>query len=348
MPKTTDTKGSTATPGQTSRPPQACLVTGCAGFVGSHLTDALLTLGFPVVGVDIIPRAQAANLSDAFGNPAFRYVEHDITRHGVLKRCHEEYPRIGHVFHLAAVVMVAFSMEHPELTMATNYTATQALHAEARQAGAQAFVFAGSAAEYGDDPRLPLREEYAGPQTVHNSPYGRSKYLSSRLMHESGYGCSLRFFNIFGPRQDPGSPYSGVVSKFITQATAGADLTIFGDGGQTRDFIYVSDVVRSYLIAGGIIPNPATGLAAPLAGIYNVGTGGSITIRSLAEKAIAATGTGSAILSAAPRAGDIYHSQADISLFTRTTAFAPQVAFEEGLRRTIAWANSQHAAAGKA
>ncbi|UZP67393.1 NAD-dependent epimerase/dehydratase family protein [Desulfovibrio mangrovi] len=322
-----------------SRP--ACLVTGCAGFVGSHLTDTLLAMGFSVVGVDIRPASEARNLAEAFKNDQFHYVERDITHHEVLASATAVCPDIQYVFHLAAVVMVAFSMEHPELTMATNYTATKALHEEAMRAGAKAFIFAGSAAEYGDDPRLPLREEYATAETVHNSPYGRSKYLSSTLMQESGFGCSLRFFNIFGPRQDPSSPYSGVVSKFITQAVAGEDMTIFGDGGQTRDFIYVSDVVQSYLIAAGIVPAPSTGSTAPLGGIFNVGTGNSISIKQLADKVVANTGKGSSILFGPCRAGDIYHSQADISRFTRQTGFKATVPFEEGLDRTINWMRTE-------
>lgn len=319
----------------------ACLVTGCAGFVGSHLTDSLLAMGYPVVGVDIRPRNEAHNLADAFGNPLFHYLERDITHHEVLASASALCGDIRYIFHLAAVVMVAFSMEHPELTMATNYTATKALHDEAVKAGAKAFLFAGSAAEYGDDPRLPLKEEYATDETIHNSPYGRSKYLSSSLMQNSGFGCSLRFFNIFGPRQDPSSPYSGVVSKFITQAVDGKDLTIFGDGGQTRDFIYVSDVVHSYLIAAGIAPAPSTGVAAPLSGIYNVGTGNSISVRELAGQVVANTGKGSNILFATPRAGDIYHSRADVSRFNDSTGFKAAVPFAEGLDRTISWMSEE-------
>ncbi len=315
----------------------ACLVTGCAGFVGSHLTDALLALGYPVVGVDIRPKAEAENLAEAFHNPAFHYIEHDITNHGVLAHAHAVQPSLRHVFHLAAVVMVAFSMDHPELTMATNYTATKAMHDEALTLGIQSFTFAGSAAEYGDDPRLPLREDYATDATLHNSPYGRAKYLSSALMRDSGFGCSLRFFNIFGPRQDPSSPYSGVVSKFITQAVAGEPLTIFGDGGQTRDFIYVSDVVHSYLLAAGLAPGGGT---SPLSGVYNVGTGSSITIAELARITTEKTGNGSAVRLAEPRAGDIYHSQANVERFRAATGFVPVVHFGEGLERTIQWAKS--------
>ncbi len=324
----------------TIAPKAACLVTGCAGFIGSHLTDALLASGHPVVGVDIRPRAEAVNLAGAFADPRFHYMERDINEHGVLAAARQVCPDIRHVFHLAAVVMVAFSMDHPELTMATNSTATRALHEESVAAGAQAFIFAGSAAEYGDDPRLPLKEEYATDDTEQASPYGKAKYLSSRLMQTSGFGCSLRFFNIFGPRQDPSSPYSGVISKFITQAVAGKDLTIFGDGGQTRDFIYVSDVIRSYLIAGGILPNPRTGTAEPLAGIFNVGTGSIMSINELAQQAIRSAGASSAILHAPARAGDIYHSQADIDLFTRTTGFTPDVDFLSGLNQTVDWFRS--------
>ncbi|MGE4553054.1 MAG: NAD-dependent epimerase/dehydratase family protein, partial [Desulfovibrionaceae bacterium] len=217
----------------------------------------------------------------------------------------------------------------------------------ARVAGAARFVFAGSAAEYGAEERMPVREVYATDETVQLSPYGRAKYLSSRLVSRSDIGVSLRFFNIFGPRQDPSSPYSGVISKFMSQALAGDPLTIFGDGEQTRDFVYVHDVVQSYLYAAGLAP----GQGLPC-GVFNVGTGKALSIVALARMVLILTDKPNSILMNfcqkpeqeppvclfyPSREGDIVHSVADIAAITGQSDWRPATVLSVGLARTIAW-----------
>jgi UDP-glucose 4-epimerase len=198
-------------------------------------------------------------------------------------------------------------------------------------------VFAGSAAEYGETGLAAIKEEAAGPDTVQASPYGRAKYLTSHLVEHSGFGASLRCFNIYGPRQDPGSPYSGVISRFCRQALADEPIMIFGDGGQTRDFIYVADVVDAYLLAAGLAGLHTT----PLRGVFNVGRGSAISILELAGIVAGVAGSHIAPRFLPPRPGDIRHSLADVSRLAGATGFAPQVGIEQGLAATVEWMRSE-------
>ncbi|MFW5837707.1 MAG: NAD-dependent epimerase/dehydratase family protein, partial [Desulfovibrionaceae bacterium] len=185
----------TETPADT---PGGCLVTGCAGFVGSHLAEALLTAGAPVVGVDNFATGHPENMERFRGNPEFTFLERDIRDPGLWDEVLQRLPGLAHVFHLAAVVSVAWSMDHEEETLETNYKTSIQLYNHAVNAGVRSFVFAGSAAEYGDEPRLPIKEEYAVEGAIQVSPYGRAKFLASRRIENAGFGCSLRCFNIYG------------------------------------------------------------------------------------------------------------------------------------------------------
>ncbi|WP_320169600.1 NAD-dependent epimerase/dehydratase family protein [Maridesulfovibrio sp.] len=311
---------------------KTCLVTGCAGFVGSHLTAALLAAGHDVVGVDNFFTGYEHNMAGFRDHPGFEFHEVSITEKGLLERFKDNHPELDVVFQLAAIVSVPYSVEHPELTMEVNFEANERMHASARKLGMRGFVFAGSAAEYGEEDRLPVREEYADEATQ-LSPYGIAKYKSSFLIEASGFGCSLRFFNIFGPRQDPTSQYSGVISKFVDFGLAGKNMVIFGDGEQTRDFIYVDDVVSAYLIAAGL-DSEGRG---PLTGIYNVGTGSSISVLRLAGIVAKLTSAPTEIEFRPERAGDIKHSYADVTRITGK-GFKAEVPFEDGLARTVRWA----------
>jgi UDP-glucose 4-epimerase len=212
--------------------------------------------------------------------------------------------------------------------MQVNQAATEALLGEAEGLGLARFVFAGSAAEYGAETRMPVLEEYAHDGTVQLSPYGRAKYLASRAVGGSPLGVSLRFFNIYGPRQDPSSPYSGVISRFTDLARAGSPLTVHGDGSQSRDFVHVSDAVDAYLAAAGLHP----GLRKPAPGRYNVGTGRSATVLDLARLILDLAGSGQGISFSPPRAGDIPHSLAGAGKFCAATDWRPQVELLDGLR----------------
>ncbi len=256
-----------------------CVVTGAAGFVGSHLAERLLSEGYHVVGVDNFFSGRRENLTSLLAHPDFSFHERSVTEAGLLRDLKAQYPELESCFHLAAIVSVPYSVNHPEVTMEVNCQATMNLLREAEQLDFRSFVFAGSSAEYGDEQRLPLKEEYATAGTRHLSAYGRSKYLASREVAASRCGVALRCFNIYGPRQDPTSPYSGVISRFVTLALRQQPLTIFGDGLQTRDFIYVSDVVEAYLFAANVC---SESLKAEK-DVYNIGTGQSTTIVELAK-----------------------------------------------------------------
>jgi UDP-glucose 4-epimerase len=315
----------------------ACLVTGCAGFVGSHLTEALLREGHEVVGIDNFFSGRRENMAGFIKDPRFSFYENSISEHGLLGHIYERHRNLQYAFHLAAIVSVPYSMEYPVETMEINHEAAIRLLREAENLGLQRFVFAGSAAEYGNEERLPIREEYADDDTVQLSPYGRAKYLSSRQVAESPIGTALRFFNIYGPRQDPKSQYSGVISRFLFSAERGDPMTIYGSGKQFRDFIFVYDVVNSYLAAAGI----GSYSPMPPPGCYNIGSGAATAIIDLAGTICRVMGRHLRIMFEPPREGDIKFSLAAIEKFTAVSAWRPAVALPDGLQRTWHSAFSQ-------
>lgn len=313
------------------------LVTGCAGFVGSHLTQALLDREVGVAGVDNFFSGFPHNMEGFRKNPLFTFYEKSVTQKGLVRWIKDRHLDLTLVFHLAAIVSVPYSVEHPLETMEVNHRASVSLYEEARELGLKTFVFAGSAAEYGELDRLPLKESYPDEDTRHLSPYGLAKFLTSTHIEKRGWGTALRFFNIFGPRQDPKSPYSGVISRFIDLGIAGKPLTIFGDGLQTRDFIYVRDVVRAYLSVAGLAESGPE----PIAGVFNVGTGHSTSILNLAITTSELTGNTEPFRFGPERQGDIRHSLADVSKIAAATGFTAQVSLKDGLRETIAWSRAQ-------
>jgi len=175
---------------------------------------------------------------------------------------------------------------------------------------------------------MPIREVYAHNGSEHRSPYGQAKYWASRAVSTCSMGVALRFFNIYGPRQDPGSPYSGVISRFVESARTGRPLTVHGDGSQSRDFVHVSDCVSAYLAAAGLHPR----LTCAQPGCYNIGTGKGTTILELAQIITSLSGSTSRIASVPPRAGDIPHSLANIEAFVTATGWQTEVSLEAGLR----------------
>jgi len=310
-----------------------CLVTGVAGFVGSHLAECLLSLNFKVVGIDNFFSGHRENMLSFLDNKNFYFHETSITELHLLDKLKRLHPDLSYCFHLAAIVSVPYSMDHVDETMEINYRATETLVRESTKLGFTAFVFAGSAAEYGNDQRLPLQEQYASDETKHLSPYGRSKFLASQCVAEERGGVALRCFNIYGPRQDPASPYSGVVSRFVDAALAGKSLTILGDGMQTRDFVYVSDVVAAYLHAAGL-KGP---ISSPLNGIYNVGTGQAVSILDLGATILSLTNTSESLAFLAERPGDIRHSLADVEYFKIASGWTPKIPLDLGLSNTLEW-----------
>lgn len=312
---------------------KTCVVTGCAGFVGSHLCEALLRDGHHVVGVDNFFSGYRKNMKSFLTHPRFVFYEKDIRDKELVSFLFREHPFLSVFFHLAAIVSVPYSLSHAQETLDVNYSSSLQLYEGAMRNGVGSFVFAGSAAEYGDTKTLPVAEDDLTDDVRQSSPYGRAKYLLSHHIESTNFGSSLRFFNIYGPRQDPSSPYSGVISKFIDMGRSGDALTIFGDGRQTRDFIYVQDVVQAYLRAAGISKEEQQ----PLKGVYNVGTGRENSICSLAELIKSMTGNSRQCVFLPERQGDIRYSVANVSKFKNSTHFLPEVPLRQGLQDLLNW-----------
>lgn len=309
-----------------TKPIAHALVTGGAGFIGSHLVDALLRQGARVTVVDNLTTGKRHNLKDAGDGVALH--EGDIRDADLLRRLMKG---VEVVFHQAAVVSVPLSVAQPLESAAVNEMGTLTVLETARQAGCRRVVLASSSAVYGDDPQLPKRETMPLRPL---SPYAVQKMTGEYYarLYQTLYGLEtvgLRYFNVFGPRQDPSSPYSGVISIFMERAADGRTPLIFGDGEQTRDFVFVRDVVDANLRA-------ATAAAAA-GGVFNIGTGRPITINALWQQVADLAGVGLSPAYEAAREGDIRHSVAAIDAARERLNFAPAVSFADGLARTYAW-----------
>jgi len=302
------------------------LVTGGAGFIGSHLVDALIGRGARVTVIDNLSTGRMENLQAA--GPDLDFHEGDIRDGALLKNL---MPGVDVVFHQAAVVSVPLSVAQPLSSAEVNEMGTLTVLETARQAGCRRVVLASSSAVYGDDPQLPKREDMPLRPL---SPYAVQKMVGEYYagLYGTLYGLEtacLRYFNVFGPRQDPSSPYSGVISIFMDRAATGQAPVIFGDGEQTRDFVYVQDVVAANLKA-------ATEEAA--AGrVFNIGTGRTITVNRLWQNVAELAGIALSPEYQAARDGDILHSVAAIDAARQRLGFAPEVSFEDGIAGTYHW-----------
>jgi UDP-glucose 4-epimerase len=302
------------------------LVTGGAGFIGSHLVEALADNGCRVTVLDNLATGHLSNIEHL--GDRIDFVEGDIRDADLLDRV---VKGCEVVFHQAAVVSVTQSVQDPSHSCEVNDLGTVRVLDACRRSGVRRVVLASSSAVYGDDPRLPKTEDMA-PMPL--SPYAVQK-LTGELyaaIFKDLYGLEtvcLRYFNVFGPRQDPSSPYSGVISIFMTKAAAGEPPTIYGDGGQTRDFVYVKDVVRANLAAAS---------RAEAAGkVYNVGSGSAIRIDELWQLIAELAGVALNPVLAVPRPGDIRDSVSDIGAIRKALAFTPRVELRRGLEKTLAW-----------
>jgi UDP-glucose 4-epimerase len=307
------------------------VVTGGAGFIGSHTVDRFMEAGHRVVVLDNFSTGKRANLARWDGNPALHVVTCDVA-HGIfaaLAPITAEHGPVERIVHLAAQVSVVASIANPLTDMAVNYGGTLHVLEYARANGVKKVAFASSAAVYGDVSELPVREDIHC-QPI--SPYGMHKYASELALdyYASVHGVAttaLRFFNVYGPRQDPTSPYSGVISIFTDRARAGKTLTIFGDGSQTRDFVYVGDVVRAIVAAAGDGNSRL---------IANVGTGGETSVLELARAVNELCGNRSKIEHAPPRAGEILESRARVDRLRDQLGVVAQTTLHDGLRATLA------------
>jgi nucleoside-diphosphate-sugar epimerase len=308
-------------------------VTGGAGFIGSHLAEELLRRGHAVRIVDNFSTGKRENIDAAArgagqGIAAIEVVEGDLAD---LDAAHRAAAGADYVLHQAAIPSVPRSVKDPIASNRANIDGTLNLLVAARDAGVKRLVFAGSSSEYGDTPTLPKHEEMP---TSPLSPYALQKVVGEEYlrMFTRLYGLetvSIRYFNVFGPRQDPGSPYSGVISLFIKWLLAGERPTIYGDGEQTRDFTYVANVVDGVLRACEAAD--ASGEA------INVATEGRVSLNELLRALQRIIGTSLEPIHAEPRVGDVRDSQASIAKARRILGYEPTVPFEEGLRRTVAW-----------
>lgn len=298
------------------------LVTGGAGFIGSHLAEHLLGLGAEVRVLDDLSGGLRQNVPGGA-----RFIQASILDAEALRRAMDG---CTHVFHHAAMVSVPQSVEQPEECTRVNTVGTQRLLDEARRAGVKRVLFAASAAAYGNTPRLPSREDQV-PDPY--SPYAQSKIAGEMLLqaYSRCYALStvsLRYFNIFGPRQNPTSPYAAAISKFAAVLKAGQRPTIFGDGLQTRDWTYIDNVVLANLLAAA---SPRA-----LAGeVVNIGTGVRLTLREVLAHMGRILGVDATPTPGPARPGDVRDSVADTSRARELLGYAPIVDFAEGIARTL-------------
>ncbi len=304
------------------------LVTGAAGFIGSHTVDQLLAAGHRVTGIDNFRTGRRANLSGASTHPAFELQELDLTVAGMLARVISATAPDA-IIHLAALVSVQESMADPALNFALNVHATHTVAEGARQHGVPRVVFASSAAVYGETSAGATAED-APKRPI--SPYGAAKLASEALLlgHAAAFGFTARcqrYFNVYGPRQDPASRYSGVISIFDRRYREGKPVTIFGDGRQTRDFISVHDVARANVVA-------ATRSKVP-SGIANICTGRATSLREIAEIFNRHYPAVPQPTYAPARAGDILHSLGSPAAAAAELGFHAQGEIATGLAELI-------------
>jgi UDP-glucose 4-epimerase len=304
------------------------LITGAAGFIGSHTVDRLLADGHRVTGADNFRTGHQANLAGALKSPEFALHEVDVAAAGALDRL-VATAKPDAIVHLAALVSVQESIANPDLNYTLNVLATHRVAEAARTHGVKRIVFASSAATYGDIADLPIRES-ADKKPI--SPYGAAKLASEALLlgHGAAFGMTVRcqrYFNVFGPRQDPASPYSGVISVFDRRYREGKAVTIFGDGKQTRDFISVRDVARANAIAA-TKPGITSGVA-------NICTGRATSLLEVIDVFHRHYPNVPPPTHAAARSGDIIHSLGAPDEAAAALGFRAQVSVADGLGELI-------------
>lgn len=303
------------------------VVTGGAGFIGSHLAQALASQGLRVRIIDDLSTGHRANLQELKGDIDF--VQGSIVDEPLLKKILDG---VELVFHEAAIPSVPRSVENPKQSHVASVDGTFTLLLAARDQKVRRVVYAASSSAYGDQPTLP-KEEAMLPDPL--SPYAVAKLVGEYYCQVFArvYGLetiSLRYFNVFGPRQDPGSQYSGVVSRFISALLNNEQVVIYGDGEQSRDFTYIANVIEANLKAANV--NRGFG------SVVNIANGERITLNRLLEELKAITGRQDVTADyQPPRVGDVRHSLADITRARELLGYEPQVGLREGLQRTIDW-----------
>jgi len=311
------------------------LVTGIAGFIGSSIAHELVSRGETVRGLDDFSTGKPENIQDIRNDLDFRQASL-LDEAALASAC----KGIDYVIHQAALPSVPKSVAEPQLTHAVNVNGTLNLLIAARDAGVKRVVYAASSSAYGESEVLPKQEAMI-PRPI--SPYAVQKLTGEYYMQtfSAVYGLetvSLRYFNIFGPRQDANSQYSAVLAKFITQMQQGEAPTIFGDGEQSRDFTYVANAVQANLKACAVPAKDVSGK------VFNIATGSRFSLKQTFEMLRKIIGFSGAAKFAPARTGDVKHSLADIALAQKHLGYSAGVSFEEGLRRTVEWYEQQASA----
>jgi UDP-glucose 4-epimerase len=300
------------------------IVTGGAGFIGSHVAQELVKRGYEVIIIDNLTTGKLSNIEPVLGMKNAVFVRGSVIDLPLLRRL---FSGVDYVFHQAAIPSVPRSIKNPKASHVANTTGTLNVLLAARDKGVKKFVFASSSSVYGDTPVLPKIEDMTpNPQ----SPYAVTKLTGEYYcrVFQSVYGLNticLRYFNVFGPRQDPNSQYAAVIPLFINNALAGRSPVIYGNGEQSRDFTFVRDIAEANILAA----------ESPITGVFNIGSGTRVTINHLAQLVIRLTGNNSIkVVYQDTRPGDIMHSLADI---TRAGIFGyrPKYSLEEGLREVV-------------
>jgi UDP-glucose 4-epimerase len=305
------------------------VVTGGAGFIGSHLADELAKRGYGVVILDDLSTGKTENIAELIQKGNAEFIQGSITDSTLLQKlCKGAL----YVFHQAALASVPRSLEDPSKTNEVNVTGTLNVLIAARDNNVKKVIYASSSSVYGDTPTLPKNEQMT-PRP--ESPYAVTKLAGEHYcrVFQEIYGLNtacLRYFNVYGPRQDPNSEYSAVIPRFIQRVISSEAPVIFGDGEQTRDFTFIRDAVQANILAA------ETGAS----GIYNIGRGERITINELAERIITIAGKDMEPLHREVRAGDVKHSLADISA-AESFGYQPRYSIEAGLKETFDWFSNE-------
>ena len=305
------------------------LVTGCAGFIGSNLCETILNLGYRVRGLDDLSTGHQENVDMFLDNPNYEFVKGDIKD---LDTCMKACDGVDYVLHQAAWGSVPRSIKMPLFYCATNINGTLNMLEAARQCGVKKFVYASSSSVYGDEPNLPKREGIEGNLL---SPYAVTKRCDEEWakQYTKHYGLDtygMRYFNVFGRRQDPNGAYAAVIPKFLKQLMNGEIPTINGDGRQSRDFTYIENVIEANLKAC-LASHEAAGQA------YNIAYGGREYLIDIYYGLTEALGLDIEPNFGPDRAGDIKHSNADISKTRKMLGYDPDWSFERGIKEAIAW-----------
>lgn len=305
------------------------LVTGGAGFIGSNLCEAILKLGYQVRCLDDLSTGKQENVDNFVNNPHFTFIKGDVKEFEV---CQKACEGVDYVLHQAAWGSVPRSIEMPLFYCANNIQGTVNMMEAARRSGVKKFVYASSSSVYGDEPNLPKKEGREGNLL---SPYALTKQCDEEWakQYTRHYGLDtygLRYFNVFGRRQDPNGAYAAVIPKFIRQLLHGERPTINGDGRQSRDFTYIENVIEANLKAC-LAPAEAAGQA------FNIAYGGREYLIDIYYALTAALGKETEPIFGPDRAGDIKHSNADISKAEKLLEYHPEYNFEKGLKEAISW-----------